>query len=272
MAELKRRVLAVDIDGTLVNSKKEITPGVLGALRVFQEAGGILVLASGRPPHGMMRYAEELELKKYGGYVLAFNGSRVLDTRSGQLVFQKNLDYRKVPQIAALGREYGVAVLTYEGNTIITETPDNRFLQLEKEINGLELKVVESIGDYVRFEIPKCLGTAEPELLLPLERALREQIDNVSVFRSEPFFLEVNPIGIGKGEVLRMLVETRLGLTARDVVACGDGYNDITMLGYAGVGAAMANARDAVLNCADVITHSNQEDGVARMVYEYCFG
>lgn len=265
---LKKKVLAVDIDGTLVTPDKRITPRTKAVLSRFQSEGGILVLASGRPPKGMQPYTEALELKKYGGYILAFNGSRVTDAATGQIVAQRFLDNSKLPDILQIAGRYGVFPLTYEGDTALTENAADPYLQLEVSINGLALKVVDNLVEYVDFPIPKCLCTGEPEVLEQLDPALQAALSGVSIFRSESFFLEVNPHGIGKGEVLCDLIR-QFNLTADDLVAVGDGYNDITMLQYAGTGIAMGNGREPVKAVADYITASNEEDGLAKAVEEF---
>ncbi len=93
----ERKALVLDIDGTLTNSRKEITPETAKALRRVTEAGHALILASGRPTPGMRRYEKELELEKYGGYLLSFNGARIIDCKSGEVILQKTLP----PQIPA---------------------------------------------------------------------------------------------------------------------------------------------------------------------------
>ena len=269
--ELKNKILVCDIDGTLVDSEKKIPPRAKELITKFQKNGGIFILASGRPPRGMINYANELELAKYNGYMMSYNGSQVTNMKTGEIIYKKCLDYNKIPDIIRIAKEYGVNMLTYEGDTIITEDDSNKYLQLEKKINNLDLKLVDSITDYVKFDVPKCLGTAEGEALEPLEAAFNEQLTNVSIFRSEPFFLEVNPLGIDKGNILKMVVEEILGCTKNNVVACGDGFNDITMLEYAGIGIAMDNGSIAVKEDADYVTASNDEDGLALAIEKFIF-
>ena len=92
--------------------------------------------------------------------------------------------------------------------------------------------------------------------------------DVMSVYRSEPFFLELLPLGIDKAKSLAVLLE-RIGLTREEMMACGDGFNDLSMIQFAGMGVAMANAQDVVKEAANHITVSNEECGVAKVVEEF---
>lgn len=270
MASLKKKILAVDIDGTLVKPDKTITPRTMDVLMRYQKAGGILVLASGRPLKGMKPYVEALKLKQYGGYALAFNGSQIMEAATGKLISQRFLDFKKLPDIIRVSSEFGVHPLTYEGDTALTEDDSDKFLRLEVRINQLDLKVVPDLVEYVNFPIPKCLCTGEPAVLEQLAPALEAALTDVSIFKSESFFLEINPPGIGKGETLRELVDY-LGLSQSNLMAVGDGYNDISMLKYAAIGVAMGNAYKDVMKAADSITRTNQKDGLAHAVEKFAF-
>ena len=99
---MKYKVITLDIDGTLTNSEKVITENTKKALLDFQEKGGKIILASGRPQHSMFPYAETLALKKYGGYILAYNGSCVIDCKTGNIMFRQTLDRGYIPEICGI--------------------------------------------------------------------------------------------------------------------------------------------------------------------------
>ena len=96
---MKTKALVMDIDGTLTNSRKEITPATGRAIRTILERGHKVVLASGRPTFGMRRYAEELELDRFGGYLLSHNGARAMDYQTGKVIFQKALPLELLPDL-----------------------------------------------------------------------------------------------------------------------------------------------------------------------------
>ena len=121
----------------------------------------------------------------------------------------------------------------------------------------------------VQYPINKCLIVGDPKRLIPLEQSLASAYDGrLSVYRSAAFFLECVPPGIDKAASLSRLIEN-LGIRREELIAVGDGYNDLSMIRFAGLGVAMANAAREVQDAADYITWSNQEDGVAHVVEKF---
>lgn len=115
----------------------------------------------------------------------------------------------------------------------------------------------------------KCLIGAQDETAAVIEKELNEKFgDRVTIFRSEPFFVEIMPKDVHKATSLEKLLGI-LKMDRKDLIACGDGYNDLTMIEYAGVGVAMANAQQVVKDHADYITRSNEEDGIADVIDKF---
>ena len=263
------KVLALDIDGTLTDSKKQITKKTREAIEAAAAKGVKLVLASGRPVQGITAFAKELCLKEKDGYILSFNGGRLISARTGELVHDIKLPLEYLPEIYALSRKYKVNLMSYEGDELITEEPDDPFLAIEARINGLGIRRVEDIVGYIDFPVNKCLMLGEGEYMAKVERKVHEALcDRLDVYRSEPYFLEILPKGVDKAKALEKLLGL-LGCTRDELMACGDGFNDITMIKYAGMGVAMANAGEQVKACADHITLSNDEDGVAAAIERF---
>lgn len=263
------QMLVLDIDGTLLTSKKDISPATLEALLAIQEAGFYVVLASGRPTGGMKRYAEELQLKKYGNYLLSFNGARILNCKTEEIIYQKTLPSSVIPELYKEALKWNVGILAYEENCIIAGTPLDKYIKLEAECNALPVKQVENFDTYVSFPTNKCLMTGEPELLVQVEEALKERYHSyLNIYRSEPFFLEIMPQNIDKAHSLQKLA-TSLGLTMDQLICCGDGFNDITMIEAAGLGVAMSNAQDLVKESANFITDSNDREGIVQVINRF---
>ena len=259
-------VLALDIDGTVTDSQKKVTPEVKCALRKYRQLGGQIILASGRPVEGVLPIAESLEMFQYGGYILAYNGGCVREVRMGKEIFSAALPQKAIAMLAQQARQYGVNLITYEDNMLITENPEDIYCREESFINHMMIKKVSSLADYVTFPVIKCLMTGDADHLEKVERELREYWDGqLSVFRSEPFFLEITAEGINKASILDRILPA-IGRDRKNLIACGDGYNDITMLRYAEIGVAMDNAAQIVKEAADCIAPSNDEDGVAFVV------
>ena len=263
------KILALDLDGTLTNSKKEITPHTLDILIKVQQKGIRLVLASGRPTPGIMPLAEQLHLKEYGGYILAFNGGLIIDCSTGEHLYQNVLDTSVYKHLYEVGNTEDFKILSYLDDCIACEDIENKYVRYEARLNKMKLRKLNSFLDEIDFPEPKCLIVGDEEKLAVLEQELVRYYDGkMSIYRSEPFFLEILPLGIDKAKRLEFLLN-HLGLKREELIACGDGFNDLSMIKYAGLGVAMSNAQEIVKQAADYITLSNEEDGVADAVKKF---
>lgn len=267
---MKRKVLILDIDGTLTNSKKEITPKTLEALLDIQKQGHIIVIASGRPTHGVKWVSDVLQLGQYGGYVLCFNGARIMNVATGEIVYQQIFPKDCIAPLYEYARAHDMGLVTYENDTVITGTRIDEHMEFEARLNHMELKQVEDFVSYVDFDVNKCLFTASIDAAPDLEKEMAEKYEGIlSIYRSEPFFIEAMPPGVDKAASLEHLF-ARIGMDRADTVACGDGFNDMSMIRYAGVGVAMANAQKAVKEAADMVTaKTNDEDGLLEVLDKY---
>lgn len=266
---MNHKILVLDIDGTLTNSDKVISPETKKGLMMMQEQGHIIILASGRPSPGMMKYAKELELEKYGGYLLSFNGARIINCRTGDIIYQQTIPRFILPKIYHFAKENGCGLITYCGDYVVSGTGIDEYIELEARINGMPVREVDDFLHFIDFDVNKCLMTASPEKAEKLTAILQEKFEGIlSIYRSEPFFIEIMPKNIDKAFSLNRMLET-IGLKKEDVICCGDGYNDVTMVKYAGIGVAMANAREEVKAVADYITKSNDEDGLVEVIDKF---
>lgn len=171
---MQEKVLVLDIDGTLTNSKKEITEATKQGIWNILQHGHKVILASGRPTPGMRKCEEELELKKYGGYLLSFNGARIVECKTGEVVYQRTLPLSIVPGLYEFAKANGRGLITYQGPGIISAFEPDDYVQLEARINGIPIKVVDNFVEYVNFDINKCLMTAPEEIAPELEKQLQE--------------------------------------------------------------------------------------------------
>ena len=263
------QMIVLDLDGTLTNRDKVITPRTKEALMEAQRRGKIVVLASGRPTAGVEPLARELELEKYGSYILSFNGGMITNCATGEIVFAAQIPVEANRKIVGLAEEHRVDILTYEGEEILTNNVECPYALCESKINHLPLRQVENLADYLNFQVPKFIMLDDGDYLATVEPQVKAAMGrDFSVYRSEEFFLEIMPKGIDKAQSLARLLE-RLGMKKEQMIACGDGYNDLTMVKYAGLGVAMENAVLPLKNAADYITASNNEDGVGLVVEKF---
>ncbi len=266
---MKKKVLVLDIDGTLTNSAKEITPATKQAIQKIMELGHKVILASGRPTPGMHRYETELQLEKYGGYLLSYNGAKVVDCRTGEMVYQRLLPLTMIPGLFSFARDNGCGLITYLGSQVISAFEPDAYVELEARINGLPIKQVSNFKDFVDFEINKCLMTAPAEKAPDFEATLCKRYAGVSsIYRSEPFFIEIMPMNVQKATSLDKMLQI-IGMKREDTICCGDGFNDISMIEYAGIGVAMGNAQQQVKDAADYITGTNDEDGLVEVIEKF---
>lgn len=263
------RAIALDLDGTLTNHDKVVTPRTRQALLKAQEQGAIIILASGRPTYGIVPVAECLELEKRGGYILSYNGGNIVNAKTSEKLFSQFLPDAVIPILYKYAREHGYALLGYAGNEIITEMPDDQYVKEESRINKMNIRKVDNLLDALEPHPTKLLMTGDPTDMIKAEEELVEILgEKMDIFRSAPFFLELVPKGIDKAQSLLRLL-SKINLTPADLMAFGDGYNDLSMLKLASVGVAMANAAPEVRADADYVTLSNEEDGVAEALLHF---
>lgn len=267
--QIPYRAIALDLDGTLTNHEKVVTPKTRKALLKAASEGAVIILASGRPTYGIEPVAECLELNQRGGYILSYNGGNIVNAKTGEKLFSQYLPDEVIPELYAYAEENGHALLGYAGNEIITEMPDDQYVKEESRINKMNIRKVENLFEALEPHPTKLLMTGDPTLMLKAEEELVEKLgDRMDIFRSAPFFLELVPKGIDKAKSLTRLL-TKINLTPADLIAFGDGYNDLSMLKLAGMGVAMENAAPEVRAEADYVTLSNEEDGVAAALEHF---
>lgn len=269
---MKYKILVLDLDGTLTNNKKEITARNRETLIRAQQKGVLLVLASGRPTYGIAPLADELQMDRSGGYILSYNGGEIIDWKTKEILYANVLPNDVVPYLYECARQNEVAILTYDGECIVTEHPEDIYVQKEAFLNKMAVRPATDFLKEIHLPVPKCLIVADPQKLIPIEAELSVQLQGqISVYRSEPYFLELVPQGIDKAQSLSVLLG-KLNITRDEMVAIGDGYNDLSMIKFAGMGIAMGNAQEPVKKSADYITLTNEEDGVAVAVEKFFLG
>lgn len=262
------KLLVLDIDGTLVNFKKEITPATISALSRWRAAGHKIAIATGRPTAGVREVARHARMAEEGGYILSYNGACITDAANGERVSGKFLAPSLAAELAAYVAAYPeLGIISYEGDVVLSLKEPDEYIILEAvTINKMELRTQPDFAQHITFPVHKCLITARPEVAAVHLPILQERFgDRAAIFLSEPFFIEVMPHNVDKATSLDEFVP-KIGLTREDVICVGDGFNDVSMIRWAGIGVAMANARQPVKEVADRITLSCDEDGVAALI------
>lgn len=265
------KLIAFDIDGTLVDDRKNILPGTFSSIQKAMDAGIIVAICSGRPYYGTGRYARELGLAQRGGYVIAFNGGQIVSCRDENVIYNEVIFQEYYSEIVDFAKKENVTLMYYADKTVVSDNPDDIYLAITSKNNAMPIEKTDDILKSAGNHVNKFMMLAEGKKLSEVEKRFVEKMgDRVCAFRSEDFFLEIVPKGIDKAFGLRKLAE-KLGISREEIMAFGDGYNDVGMIEYAGLGIAMKNSKPPVLEAADYVTLSNNEEGIQRALEKYVF-
>ena len=263
-------LLALDVDGTLTRPDGTISERTIEVIKHLQKKGARLCIASGRPPLGIAPVAKLLGMDEFGGYIIGFNGGVLMDYSSGKVLYTASLPEEALPVIAECSRRPGHTVLTYVGNEICTEDALDPYVHISHQRNGMPIREVSDIlTDLPKATLSKCIITSDPCEMPALQREVSARLYGIAdAYLSEAYFLEVVPRGTDKADALVRLLE-HMGLSHENIIAAGDGHNDMGMIRLAALGIAMGNAHPDVRQVADVVAPSNAEDGLAQ-VLEQC--
>lgn len=267
------KAIALDIDGTLTNDEKIITPRTKRALLNAQDAGVKLILSSGRPVQGLRAIASELELDAHDGLLVAFNGAHVVDAGADEVLYDQPIEVDVMRSLVEHVRSFDVIPWITQGARLYVERGSRHVItyrgepfdivEYERRMCDLELHEVDDLLEVCGTPQDKLLCASEPEYLQQHWRAMYGPFtDELSGMFTADFYFEFMAPGIDKGRALAAALP-KLGIDASEVIAFGDGQNDVSMLRWAGTGVAMGNAVDEAKAAADMVTASNNEDGIA---------
>ena len=263
------KLIALDMDGTLLTSEKKISENTKKALKEAEAKGVKVVLASGRPLSGITRYLEELDLFKGDDYVLSFNGGIVINSKTEEVVTSSLLKGSDLKAIYNISKELDINIHAFSVKEGLITPKMSQYTQHECDINGIEATIkdfneIENDEDIVKV----MMIDPQEKLDKAIEKLPKDLYDKYSVFKSAPFFLEFTNKDVDKGKGLKKLGDY-LGIKQKEIIACGDAGNDLSMVKFAGLGVAMENATDDVKQAADYITLSNDKDGIAHVVNKF---
>ena len=265
---MEYKMIVLDLDDTLLLDNGKISEENKKTLNMAQEKGVKIVLASGRPTFGVKRIAEELELEKYEGFILSYNGGRIIDCKTKEVLFETHLTKEQKEKLFELSKKYETFIHTYDEENILANG-DNPYSYIESEITNMPLKIVDNFLDDTPENCIKAVFLQTPEHLKEVEEILKPSMkDEMSMTITKPYFLEFMNKDVDKGKSIKRLCDI-LGIDISEVIAIGDSYNDISMIQTVGFGVAMGNAVEEVKNIAKFITDTNENDGVAKVVKQF---
>ncbi|MDV4152103.1 sugar-phosphatase [Clostridium sp. AL.422] len=263
------KLVAIDMDGTLLKEDKTISERTKNAIQSAREKGVTVVLATGRPIDGVSRYLEELNMYSDNDYVLSYNGALIQKTKSKEAVAKVALKGEDLHYLRKLSNELGVHIHAFSEEKGLITPKNSKYTEVEAHINNIEIHEM-NIDNIPNDEVMiKVMMIDEPEILGPaMEKLPKEVYEKYTVVRSTPFFLEFLNKEVNKGVGVEMLAK-HLGVKREEVMTFGDAGNDLHMIEYAGLGVAMANAFDEVKEAANYITDTNENDGVAKAIEKF---
>lgn len=259
------KLVAIDLDGTLLNKDKIILERTKKALIEASKRGVYVVLASGRPIKGMLRLIKELELDKNTNYVINFNGAAVNNTVNLDSIFNCNLTIDEMLEIEAFAKEHNIHSHAFvNGDCYIEE--DGEYSDVEANINHIPLFLTKYEDFDKNCYVNKYMFADDPNKLKEIYPLIpKEFFEKYTVVFSAPFFLEFLNKETNKGKAIAYLCKY-LNIDASEVMAIGDEENDYSMLEFAGYKVAMENANPKLKAIATHITSSNNDDGVGKIV------
>ncbi len=264
-------MLVLDIDGTLVGSDKTISEKTREAIIKAQQRGKIVAIASGRSIAGIRKTASNISLEQYGGYVIAYNGTTVVNCKTGECIYNQMVPKELVKPVYEAAKRVNAGIVVYNDNTkeMISGNGLNEYIKIDAEACNVTINEVSDFVKAINFPFNKFLLSGKPEHMAEVEKIMAKEFgDRLNVFRSDPFYVELLPRYVDKGVAVEKLVK-HLDIQREKVICIGDSYNDLPMLRFAGMGVAMGNAQQEVKEMADYVTASNDEDGIVNVIDKF---
>lgn len=263
------KLLAVDMDGTLLKEDKTISEENIAAIESAKRQGIKVVLATGRPLHGINNYLSQLNLIDENNYAVTCNGALVQNTKTGHAISKSLMTIDDIKYLYKLSIELGVGIHAFVPGSVITPPDPNKYIMLECKLNDVPLNIVDFNTLDPNTEVIKVLFTGKPKILAAAVDKLPKDITKkYNCMFSAPFFYEFLSKNSNKGVGVALLAES-LSIKPEEVICIGDAGNDVHMIKYAGLGVAMGNAFPEAKAVADYVTKTNEEHGVANVINKF---
>jgi len=268
------KLIALDLDGTLLNSKKQISKENMEAIRLAESKGIKVVFCSGRIYAGARIYAEEASIKDP---LIACNGAVIRDVYTGETIYNNTLNDEDCYKVIDMCHMEDIYFHFYIGDTMYTEKLEFSSLSYWKkneqlpEKDRVDIRLVENMTETLekcKIKASKIVIVSRDIEKLKRVRKMISGIETIDVMSSNFDNFEIVNRGVSKGNALKILTE-KLNISMIEIAAIGDNENDYSMLREAGLSIAMRNAENSLKEISDFVTLSNDENGVAKAINDY---
>ena len=262
------KLIAIDMDGTLLNSKKELLEETKQYFKEFHTKGTdtLLVLCTGRPETGIRPYLKDLGYLEENHYIISQNGANIYESKTGKRLMDAFVDSNAIQKWIEFGKKHGISVMGAGVDYYYSfDEEPTEWMEFDvKIVNGSIKRITKEESLSTDFYKLLLLGNEEQlnefETIIP-----KEWRDEFYVVRSQKYLVEVLKKGVNKAFGLEKLA-TALNIEPYEIAAIGDAANDIEMLEYAGLAIAMGNASEEVKAIADIVTDTNENNGVIKAI------
>lgn len=263
------KIIAIDLDNTLLNKEKKITPYTKDIIKKARDKGVHVVLASGRPINGIKVVIDELSLNTKADYVFSFNGGKIYNLGLNKCIKESFIKGSDIKLVYKLSKEFGFFFHAFKSDGTLICPKYNHYTDIEATINKLDCKIqdINEIDDNDLF-IKAMIVDSKENIDYAFKNVPESFKKSYNVVRSSDIFLEFLNKDNDKGSALKFLADY-LGVDIKDTMAIGDASNDLGMIKVAGVGVAMENAFKEIKDEANYITSSCECDGVGKAINHF---
>ena len=262
------KLIAIDMDGTLLNSKKELLDETKQYFKNFHNKNTetLLVLCTGRPETGIRPYLKDLGYLEENHYIISQNGANIYESQTGKRLMDAFVDSAAIQKWIELGKKHGISVMGAGVDYYYSFDEDpTEWMEFDVKLVSGKLKRIPT-KESLNTDFYKILLMGDEEQLNEFETYIPEAWrDEFYVVRSQKYLVEVLTKGVNKAFGLEELAQ-KLNIEPSEIAAIGDAANDIEMLEYAGLAIAMGNASEEVKSIADIVTDTNENNGVIKAI------
>ena len=260
----KYKLIAVDLDGTLLNNQKQISNDTKEDIISAHNNGVQFVIATGRSLPAARQFFTQFN---FNIPLILYNGSTIRMSEDLELIYNKTFQNQLAQNIFDVINKNDGTCCFWTNDTLYFNK-ENVYSDYYHKITTIKPNIISDVSKIELTDINKFIWFDEPEELEKIKKDILAQIDGINYFKSHSQMLEIVPLGISKGNAVSYLAD-KLNISKDEIICIGDDENDLSMIKYAGLGVAMGNAKDMIKQQADYITDTNEKNGVGKVINEF---